>query len=157
MNTFLFGIYPYIALSVLFLGSIARYDRDPFTWKTSSSQLLRQRHFAIASILFHVGVLVIFVGHVVGLLTPINVFDAAGISHGFKQLGALIVGGIEETAGIVAREGGSWVLLEPSEDGEAPLCRASTDLSDHCADMQRRVFPHSGRSPHPGDPQETDQ
>jgi thiamine biosynthesis lipoprotein len=70
---------------------------------------------------------------------------------------ALIVGGIEETAGIVAREGGSWVLLEPSEDGEAPLCRASTDLSDHCADMQRRVFPHSGRSPHPGDPQETDQ
>lgn len=42
-NTFLFGIYPYIALSVLALGSIVRYDREPYTWRSGSSQLLRRR------------------------------------------------------------------------------------------------------------------
>ena len=47
MHDFLFGTYPYIALSVLLIGSIARYDRDPFTWKTSSSQLLRRRQLIV--------------------------------------------------------------------------------------------------------------
>jgi nitrate reductase gamma subunit len=102
MNTFLFGIYPYIALTVLFLGSIARYERDPFTWKSSSSQLLRRRQLILGSVLFHVGVLVIFLGHFFGLLTPIALFEALGISHGAKQLLAVIVGGV---AGVLALAG----------------------------------------------------
>lgn len=102
MNNFLFGIYPYIALGVGIMGSIARYDRDPFTWKSSSSQLLRRRQLILGSILFHVGVLVIFVGHFVGLLTPIWVFDALGISHSAKQVLAVAVGGI---AGVMALAG----------------------------------------------------
>jgi nitrate reductase gamma subunit len=44
--------------------------------------------------LFHVGILVIFLGHFVGLLTPIWVFDAIGISHTFKQWMAIVVGGV---------------------------------------------------------------
>ena len=52
MHNFLFGIYPYIALSVLILGSIARHERDPFTWKSSSSQLLRRKQLIIGSVLF---------------------------------------------------------------------------------------------------------
>ena len=90
MHNFLFGIFPYIALGVGIMGSIARYDRDPFTWKTSSSQLLRRRQLVIGSVLFHVGVLVIFFGHLVGLLTPIQFFDALGISHGAKQTLAVV-------------------------------------------------------------------
>ena len=101
MNNFLFGIYPYIALGVGIMGSIARYDRDPFTWKSSSSQLLRRRQLILGSILFHVGVLVIFVGHFVGLLTPIWVFDMLGISHGFKQTTAIVAGGIAGIIGFV--------------------------------------------------------
>lgn len=31
LNTAIFGIYPYIALAVLALGSIVRYDREPYT------------------------------------------------------------------------------------------------------------------------------
>ena len=89
MTHFLFGIYPYIAITVMILGSIIRYDRDPFTWKSKSSQLLRKRQFVIGSVLFHVGVLVILVGHFVGLLTPVAVFDALGISHGAKQVLAI--------------------------------------------------------------------
>ncbi len=103
MHHFLYGIYPYIALSVLAIGSIARYERDPFTWKSSSSQLLRRKQLIWGSILFHVGVLAIFAGHFVGLLTPIQVWDTLGVSHTAKQLLAVIAGGI---AGVIMLIGG---------------------------------------------------
>ena len=108
MHDFLFGTYPYIALTVLFIGSIARYERDPFTWKSSSSQLLRRKQLIIGSVLFHVGVLIIFGGHLVGLLTPIWIFDALGISHGAKQILAVVAGGV---AGIMALAGGIMLLM----------------------------------------------
>ena len=62
LNTLLFGIYPYIALAVLVLGSIIRYDREPYTWRSGSSQLLRRRQLVLGSVLFHVGVLIVFFG-----------------------------------------------------------------------------------------------
>lgn len=99
MHDFIFGIYPYITLTVLFLGSIIRYERDPFTWKTSSSQLLRRKQLVAGSILFHLGVLIIFVGHFAGLLIPINIYDWLGVGHTFKQLLAMIAGG---AAGVFA-------------------------------------------------------
>ncbi len=107
MNFFLFQVYPYIALTVLAVGSIVRYERDPFTWKSSSSQLLWRRQLIIGSVLFHVGVLVIFFGHLVGLLTPIWVFEMLGVSHSFKQGLAIAAGGI---AGIAALVGGGMLL-----------------------------------------------
>ena len=107
MHNFLFGIYPYIALSVLVIGSIARYETDPFTWKTSSSQLLRRKQLILGSVLFHLGILVIFFGHFVGLLTPIQIFDAMGISHSAKQLLAMGMGGI---AGVLSLIGGLLLL-----------------------------------------------
>ena len=124
MHNFLFGIYPYIALSVLVIGSIARYERDPFTWKTSSSQLLRRRQLVIGSVLFHVGVLVIFFGHLIGLLTPIQVFDAIGIGHGAKQLLAVIVGGI---AGVMAIIGGGMLFHRRWTD---PRIRKTSSFAD---------------------------
>ncbi|WP_343079283.1 respiratory nitrate reductase subunit gamma [Ostreiculturibacter nitratireducens] len=124
MHEFFFGTYPYIALSVLLLGSIARYERDPFTWKSSSSQLLRRKQLVIGSVLFHVGVLVIFFGHLVGLLTPIWVFDALGISHGAKQLLAVIAGGV---AGVMALAGGAMLLHRRLMD---PRIRANSTFAD---------------------------
>lgn len=124
MHEFLFGIYPYIALSVLLIGSVARYERDPFTWKTSSSQLLRRRQLIIGSVLFHVGVLVIFLGHLVGLLTPIAIFDAVGISHGAKQLLAVIAGGI---AGAMALAGGVMLFHRRWTD---PRIRKTSSFAD---------------------------
>ena len=85
-----FGYYPYIALAVLAIGSIIRFDREPYTWRSGSSQLLRRKQLMLGSVLFHVGVLIIFGGHFVGLLTPIEVFDSIGVSHGAKQVLAII-------------------------------------------------------------------
>ena len=93
INNLLFGIYPYIALSVFVLGSIVRYDRDQYTWKTSSSQLLESKQLRKGSIAFHIGVIAVLAGHFVGLLTPHVVWDVLGISAATKQLIAMGLGG----------------------------------------------------------------
>lgn len=98
VNYVLFGWYPYLCLTVFLLGSLLRYDREQYTWKTGSSQLLRRSQLMWGSNLFHVGILVIFIGHLGGLLTPVWIFDMVGISHSFKQVMAMVVGGV---AGVV--------------------------------------------------------
>lgn len=124
MHNFFFGIFPYIALGVGIMGSIARYDRDPFTWKSSSSQLLRRKQLIMGSILFHVGLIVITLGHVIGLLTPIQIFDAMGISHGAKQLLAVVAGGI---AGVMALVGGGMLFHRRWTD---PRIRQTSSFAD---------------------------
>ena len=125
IHTLVFGIYPYIALAVLVLGSVIRYDREPYSWRAGSSQLLRRRQLIVGSVLFHVGVLFIFVGHVVGLLTPIALFDALGVSHGAKQLLAMVAGGI---AGVVAIIGATLLIHRRFFD---PRVRAASSFSDN--------------------------
>jgi nitrate reductase gamma subunit len=94
LNYIVFGWYPYLCVTVFLVGSLVRFDREQYTWRTGSSQLLRRRQLMWGSNLFHVGILVIFLGHVGGLLTPIWVFDALGVSHTVKQWMAIIVGGV---------------------------------------------------------------
>lgn len=107
LNQALFGYYPYLALAVLAIGSILRFDREQYTWRTGSSQLLRRKQLVFGSVLFHVGILAIFAGHFVGLLTPIVVWDALGVSHGAKQMLAIVAGGV---AGIMCLAGGLLLL-----------------------------------------------
>lgn len=94
INYALFGWYPYACLTVFLIGSWLRFDREQYTWRSGSSQLLRRKQLSWGSNLFHVGILVIFMGHCAGLLTPIWIFDALGISHGFKQWMAIVIGGV---------------------------------------------------------------
>lgn len=94
LNTALFGIYPYICLTVFLVGSVIRFDREQYGWRSQSSQLLRRRQLTWGSNLFHAGILIILVGHTGGLLTPVAVFEALGISHTAKQLVAIVVGGV---------------------------------------------------------------
>jgi nitrate reductase gamma subunit len=94
LNYIVFGWYPYLCLTVFLVGSLLRFDREQYTWRSGSSQLLRRRELMWGSNLFHVGILVIFLGHFVGLLTPIWIFDTLGISHTFKQWMAIVIGGL---------------------------------------------------------------
>ncbi len=124
INFIIFGIMPYAALTILVVGSIARYDRDQYTWKSSSSQLLRRKQLMWGSILFHVGIITIFFGHLVGLFTPIWVLDALGVPYALKQWMAVIIGG---PAGIAALIGGSMLLHRRLTD---PRIRATSSWSD---------------------------
>lgn len=124
MHQFLFGTLPYIALTILLVGSVARYERDPFTWKSKSSQLLRRKQLVWGSVLFHVGVLIIFFGHLFGLLLPIEFYDALGVGHSFKQLLAAVGGGL---AGVMALIGGLLLAHRRLVD---PRVRATSSFAD---------------------------
>jgi nitrate reductase gamma subunit len=124
INFLIFGIMPYAALTILVIGSIARYDRDQYTWKSSSSQLLRRKQLMWGSILFHVGIITIFFGHLVGLFTPVLVLDALGVPYALKQWMAVIIGG---PAGIAALVGGTLLLHRRLTE---PRIRATSSWMD---------------------------
>ena len=98
-NYLVFGGYPYVAFAVFLLGGWLRFDGEPHIQPDGSGRLLSRRQLTLGVTLFHAGVLILFVGHLVGLLTPIQVFESVGISHSFKQSMANVIGG---TAGTVA-------------------------------------------------------
>lgn len=93
-NTLLFGYYPYLAITVFFVASAARYDRDQYGWRTGSSQLLRADELRKGSNLFHIGILLLFIGHTVGLLTPPEIYHGLGLSTSAKQILAVVAGGV---------------------------------------------------------------
>jgi nitrate reductase gamma subunit len=94
MNQVMFGLYPYVAISVFLLGSLIRFDREQYTWRSGSSQLLRRRMLVVGSNCFHIGVLAILAGHLVGLLTPHSVYTGLGLTVANKQLLAMGAGGV---------------------------------------------------------------
>ena len=124
LNFIVFGVYPYIAIAVLVIGSILRFDREQYTWRTGSSQLLRRKQLMLGSVLFHLGILAIFAGHFVGLLTPIVVWDFFGVSHGFKQMLAIVAGGV---AGAACLVGGLLLLHRRVFD---PRIRQTSSFGD---------------------------
>ena len=100
LHTIAFTVYPYVCLAFFLMGSLARFDRDQYTWKSDSSQLLRAGQLRWGSNLFHGGILFLFFGHTVGMLTPHFVYEPF-ISAGAKQLVAMISGGAFGVLGLL--------------------------------------------------------
>ena len=125
LHHFLFAVYPYICLSVFLMGSLARFDRDQYTWKSDSSQLLRHGTLRWGSNLFHVGVLFLFAGHFMGLLTPHTVYEHF-ISVENKQLMAVYSGG---TAGLLCFVGLTLLLHRRLFDPRIRLTSHRTDIA----------------------------
>ena len=123
LDNFLFGYYPYICLTVFLLGSLLRFDRDQYTWKSDSSQLLRAGQLRWGSNLFHMGILFLFFGHSVGMLTPHFVYEPF-MTAGAKQLLAMISGGIFGLFGFI---GVSLLLHRRLSDARI---RATSKTSD---------------------------
>ena len=93
LQIFLFGVYPYVALTIAIIGTWVRFDLSQYSWKTGSTQMLRTKNMRLASNLFHVGIIVVLLGHLFGMLTPHFLYDRF-ISAGHKQILAVVVGGI---------------------------------------------------------------
>ncbi|MFY9137777.1 respiratory nitrate reductase subunit gamma [Zwartia sp.] len=124
LHNFLFNVYPYICLTVFLMGSLARFDRDQYTWKSDSSQILRAKQLRWGSNLFHAGILFLFVGHTVGLLTPHFIYEPF-ITPAQKQLVAIYAGGI---AGFICFIGLSLLLHRRMFDPRIRLTSHRTDL-----------------------------
>jgi nitrate reductase gamma subunit len=123
-NTLLFGIYPYIALGVFLLGSLIRFDREQYTWRSGSSQLLRARQLRWGSNLFHIGVLFLLFGHTVGMLTPHWAYEHF-MTAGAKQVLAMVSGGI---AGALALIGLTILLHRRLADPRIRVTSSKMDI-----------------------------
>ena len=123
LHNFFFNIYPYICLAVFLMGSLARFDRDQYTWKSDSSQMLRTGTLRWGSNLFHIGILFLFFGHLVGLLTPHWMYEPF-ITAPDKQRMAIYSGGV---AGLICFVGLSLLLYRRLFD---PRIRATSSFGD---------------------------
>ena len=101
LHQIVFGVYPYLCLATFVLGSWIRFDHEQYTWKSDSSQLLSKNGMRLASNFFHIGVIAIFFGHFIGLLTPHSVFQALGVSDMAHQGIAILAGGIFGTLALI--------------------------------------------------------
>ncbi len=122
LNDFFFGIYPYLAIVIMVMGTILRYDQDPYSWKAGSSQLLRSKGM-MGSNMFHVGIILLFFGHFVGLLTPESVYHLV-MTAAAKQKMAMIAGGI---FGTICFVGMTILLVRRFTD---PRIRATSKPAD---------------------------
>jgi nitrate reductase gamma subunit len=94
-------IVPYVCLAFFVLGHIWRYRYDKFGWTTRSSQLYESRMLRWGSPLFHFGILVVFLGHVMGLGVPKSWTEAVGISEAVYHFMAVALGAIAGFATLV--------------------------------------------------------
>ncbi len=124
LNHLLFGIYPYLCITVFLLGSLVRFDRDQYTWKSDSSQLLRTGQLRLGSNLFHVGVLFLFFGHTFGMLTPHFMYEHF-ISAGSKQVVAMVSGGL---FGLLGFAGVSILLHRRLSDERIRINSKTSDI-----------------------------
>ena len=122
LNMLLFGIYPFIAIAVFVLASWIRFDREQYTWKSGSSQLLRN-NLRLHSNLFHIGIIFVLMGHFVGLLTPHAIYHNF-ISTENKQMLAMVSGGLFGTICLIGLVG---LLKRRMTD---PRIRATSSTSD---------------------------
>ncbi len=123
-NTILFGLYPYVAAMVCLVGCWARYDREQYSWKAGSSQMLRTKGMRIASNAFHVGILFVLAGHFVGLLMPESLYHHV-ISTPNKQLLAMVSGGV---FGALCFVGMTMLIVRRFTDDRV---KASSSFSDN--------------------------
>jgi nitrate reductase gamma subunit len=125
LHGFLFQVYPYVCFTVFVVGSLIRFDQSQYSWKSDSSQLLRSGLLRWGSNLFHIGVLFLFFGHLVGLFTPHAVYGVF-MSAATKQMLAVTAGGI---AGLVCFVGLTMLIYRRMFDPRIRHTSHATDLA----------------------------
>src|SRR5690606_24234398 len=111
LDYFLWGVFPYLALTIFVVGHIYRYNVDQFGWSAQSSEFLEKKQLKWGSLLFHYGIIFVFFGHVAGILVPKLVYDTIGVSDEMYHFGAVWFGG---AAGVATVIGGFLLFLRRS-------------------------------------------
>lgn len=121
----LFVWYPYVCIGFFVVGSLFRFERDQYSWRASSSQLLRRRLLFWGSNLFHFGIIFLFFGHLIGLLTPKSIYTIF-VTVEQKQLLAITAGGI---AGTICFIGLTLLLYRRLFDPRIRITSTAMDLA----------------------------
>ncbi|GGJ27421.1 nitrate reductase subunit gamma [Paenibacillus hunanensis] len=94
IEQFLWVIFPYACMVVFVVGHIFRYRTDQFSWTAKSSEFIEKKQLMLGSMLFHIGIIPVIMGHVVGLGVPASWMTAMGVSEHLYHMGAVYGGGL---------------------------------------------------------------
>ncbi len=94
IEQFLWVIFPYACMMVFIVGHIFRYRTDQFSWTAKSSEFIEKKQLMLGSMLFHIGIIPVIMGHVVGLGVPASWMTAMGVSEHLYHMGAVYGGGL---------------------------------------------------------------
>ncbi|WP_017591353.1 respiratory nitrate reductase subunit gamma [Nocardiopsis potens] len=132
IDLLLWGAAPYVSLAVLAGGLVWRYRHDRFGWTSRSTQLYESRLLRVGSPLFHLGLLLVAGGHVLGLAVPKALTELAGVDEHTYHLVSL---GMGTVAGLLTAAGLAVLLYRRLT---VPRVRRATTLDD------RLVYPVLG-------------
>jgi len=110
------------------VGTIYRYQFDQTGWTSKSSEMLEKKLLTIGSVLFHVGILFVLLGHIAGLLVPMQVYTTLGVSPELYHVMAEVAGG---ASGLMALAGISILLYRRIANERV---RMNSDISDYVSD-----------------------
>lgn len=86
-------IFPYLTLAIMIVGCIYRFTFRQMSWTAPSTEFFEKKWLRIGSPLFHYGILIAFIGHVMGMVIPLEFYHAIGVSDHLHHLGAIYGGG----------------------------------------------------------------
>ena len=126
IDFFLWVAYPYITLTIFIVGHIWRYNHDQFGWSAQSSQFLRSdRLLKWGSLLFHIGVIFVFFGHIGGIVIPHTFYPMIGISEEMYHFGAVWFGSLAGAAMVI---GGALLTIRRLSDKRVKSQGSRADL-----------------------------
>ncbi|KNB49783.1 respiratory nitrate reductase subunit gamma [Streptomyces caatingaensis] len=128
LDTALWGVLPYLVLTLFLAGSAWRYRYDRFGFTTRSSQLHESRLLSVGGPLFHYGLLFVIAGHLTGLLIPESWTEALRVSEHTYHLTSLLVGG---AAGLATAAGLALLLHRRLSTPSVRRATLRTDLLLH--------------------------
>ena len=70
IDNLLFGLMPYLFIVTAIVGTIYRYVANRYTWSSQSSQFLENKSLFYGSFPWHYGIILILLGHIIGIITP---------------------------------------------------------------------------------------
>lgn len=94
LDQLLWVIFPYMCIVVFVAGHIFRYRKDQFNWTAKSSEFVEKRQLRLGSMLFHLGIIPVIMGHVSGLAIPKEWMHALGVNDHMYHIGAVYIGGL---------------------------------------------------------------
>jgi len=90
----LWVILPYAAGITLLLGTLYKVVYGRIDWVAPSTEIFEKKWLRIGSLTFHWGILMAFVGHVMGILIPKSVYEFMGVTDHMYHFFAIAGGGL---------------------------------------------------------------
>lgn len=129
---------PYACLAVFAVGHVWRFRSGKLTWTTRSTQLLERRLLRVGALLFHLGLLAVIGGHVLGILVPESATEAAGVSEGLYHAVSVTAG---TTSGLAMTAGFAVLLYRRTR---VPRVRRTTNRADRLTYLALGIVIFSG-------------